>query len=178
VRGTASRSDSVWANDSSGVLILWPDVFGTSGDTIGAVVMGDDVVVAPFARSANAGVDSRLPTPEPIARWGDGAPAAFEVKTAAGCIRTINIPIPSAGDLVLRENFRRLFAGLSGPCGGARDLRIAADSLITQLAGFGPLASARGWTREGDQTPPLARWFLVAAALLLVVEPLLRRRAA
>jgi hypothetical protein len=178
VRGMATRADTAWARDSGGVLVLWPALLGTPHDTIGAVVMGDDVVVSAFARSANVAVESRLPTPEPIARWSDGVVAASEISAGSGCIRTVNFPVPVAGDLVLRESFRRLFAGLTGPCGGARDLRIAADSLITELAGIGPLAGARGWTRERAETPPLARWFLVAAAVLLVVEPLLRRRAA
>jgi hypothetical protein len=178
MRGTATRADSAWAYDSAGALVLWPALLGVPHDTVGAVVMGDDVVVSAFARSAIVAVDSRLPTPEPIARWGDGGTAASEAPAGSGCIRAVTIPVPSAGDLVLRESFRRLFAGLTGPCGGARDLRIAADSLITQLGGIGPLASARGWTRDRGETPPLARWFLVAAALLLIAEPLLRRRAA
>ncbi len=178
VRGTATRADTAWARDSGGVLVLWPAQFGAARDTIGAVVMGDDVVVSTFARSANAAIESRLPIPEPVARWSDGTVAASESRTGSGCIRSVSIPVPVVGDLVLRESFRRLFAGLTGPCGGARNLRIAADSLITELAGIGPLASARGWTRDRGEMPPLARWFLVAAAALLVAEPLLRRRAA
>jgi hypothetical protein len=152
-------------------------LLGASHDTVGAVVMGDDVVVAPFARPA-ASPESRVPSHEPVARWSDGGVAASEARTGSGCIRNVTVPVPVAGDFVLRESFRRLFAGLTGPCGGARDPRVAADSLITQLAGIGPLASARGWTRDRGETPPLARWFLVAAALLLLAEPLLRRRAA
>ncbi len=164
--------------DSGGVLVLWPAVFAAPHDTIGAVVMGDDVVVSAFARSANVAVESRVPSPEAIAYWSDGMPAAREARTGSGCIRTVAIPIPAVGDLVLRESFRRLFNGLTGPCGGARDLRSAPDSIVSQLAAFGPLASARSWNRDDRRTPPLARWFLVAAAVLLVAEPLLRRRAA
>jgi hypothetical protein len=177
VRGTATRADTAWARDSAGVLVLWPAVLAAPHDTIGAVLMADDVVVASFARPA-ASPASRVPSTEAVARWSDGGVAASETRAGTGCIRSVSIPVPSAGDLVLRESFRRLFAGLTGPCGGARDLRIAADSLITQLGGIGPLASARGWTRDRGETPPLARWFLVAAALLLIAEPLLRRRAA
>ena len=178
VRGTASRSDSIWASDSAGVLVLWPAALGVPHDTIGAVAMGDDVVVSAFARSANVAVESRVPNPEPIAFFADGVPAALEARTKSGCIRTVTIPIPAAGDLVLRESFRRLFNGLTGPCGGARDVRPAPDSVASQLAAFGALASARTWSRDDSRTPPLARWFLVAAAVLLVAEPFLRRRAA
>ncbi len=177
VRGVASRGDSIWASDSGGVLVIWPVALGAPHDTIGAVVMGDDVVVSAFARSANVAVESQVPSPEPIAYWSDGMPAAVEARTGSGCIRTVAIPIPVTGDLVLRESFRRLFNGLTGPCGGARDLRPVPDSIVAQLAAFGPLASARTWNRNDTRTPPLARWFLVAAALLLVAEPLLRRRA-
>jgi hypothetical protein len=178
LRGTATHGDSVWASDSGGVLVLWPAALTVPHDTVGAVVMGDDVVVAPFARSANGAVDSRFPIPEPIARWSDGRPAAFESKTGSGCIRTVEIPVPLAGDLVLREDFRRIASGLAGPCGGARDLRPATDSSLAHLAGKGPLAPARSWTLAGDAAPPLARWLLIAAAVLLVAEPLVRRRSA
>jgi hypothetical protein len=178
IRGTPTHADSVWAIYSSGVLVLWPSALDSSKDTVGALVMGDDVVVASFTRHALPSTDAQHPYRPSVARWSDGSSAASENPTAAGCIRDVAIPVPAVGDLVLREDFRRVFAGLTGPCGGARDFRPATDSGIAQLTGKGPLASARNWSRAGEETPPLARWLLVAAALLLVAEPLVRRRSA
>ena len=87
-------------------------------------------------------------------------------------------PVPAAGDLVLRASFRRIVAGLFAPCGGARSARPLDDSLVAVLRGDARRAAARDWAESGDRVPPLARWLLAGAALLIAGEPLLRRRSA
>ena len=179
-RGTSGVEDSLWAATTGGVLVRWPaHVDGPVLDTIGAVVMGDDVVVAPFTRYSPPSAERRVPRPAVVARWGDGTPAATEISSGGrGCIRDVTVPVPSAGDLVLRENFRRVVAGLFAPCGGGRGAPPVSESLLGQLRGVAGLAPARAWTQRERDTPPLTRWLLVAAALLLVAEPLVRRRVA
>ena len=173
VRGEATAADSVWAADPGRVLVRWPAHFpDPPRDTTGALVMGDDVVVAPFPRHVP-------PTGgDVIARWADGSAAVAERPAKAGCVRDVAVEVPAAGDLVLREGFRRVTAGLFAPCGGAPDVRALGDPRVAELRGPAALAPARAWGRNGDRIPPIAKWLLVGAAVLLVAEPLLRRRAA
>ncbi len=178
VRGTVLPGDSVWASSEGRTLVLWPDALSSNGtgagDSSGAVVADEIVVVAPFERPG--------PLPAPpgsriVARWVDGAPAATEASHGAGCIRSVAIPVPSVGDLVLDPRFQRLAARLTGPCGrppfspplgstrlaalaGASDLRVAGLALPRPLAVHSPM------------TP----WLLGAALLLGLGELLLRRR--
>ena len=176
VSGESAPADSVWAAEQGGVLVRWPArIAGAPTDTAGAVVLGDDVVVAPFARRPSPPTAAARVS----ARWADGAPAATQHAAGArGCIRDVTIPVPTAGDLVLRESFRRLVAGLLAPCDGVRDGRSLGDSTLAQLRGAGALAAGAKIDSPVDAVTPLSRWLLAAAALLLVAEPLLRRRAA
>ena len=171
--------DSLWATDSAGALVVWPSRSLAAADgSAGAVVLGDDVVVGPFPRRTPPSAERRAPTPVVIARWNDGAPAAAERALGAGCVREVAIEPPAAGDLVLRESWIRLRAGLLGPCGGAVDARPLGDSALALLRGVGGAAPARALRAERDGAPPLTAWLLAAAALLLVGEMALRRRAA
>jgi len=170
VRDGATGADSVWAADSGGVLVRWPSSL-PGGDTANALVLGNAVVVARFAR------DTLPAGGAPMAWWNDGRIAAVERRTRTGCVRDVRVGVPAAGDLVLRESFRRAFDALVAPCAGSRDPIVASDSLVAKLRGDGALAPARAWTRASDAVPPLSRWLLIGAAVLLVAEPLFRRRA-
>ena len=170
VRDVASSSDSAWAADSGKVLVRWPA--GVSGgDSANALVIGNTVVVARLARGEPPSGGT------PIAWWNDGRVAAVERRARTGCVRDVAVGVPTAGDLVLRESFKRGFDALVAPCGGAPDNRLASDSVISMLKGKGSIAAARAWTRGNDAVPPMSRWLLVGAAALLLTEPLLRRRA-
>ena len=170
VRDGATGADSMWAADSGGVLVRWPSSL-PGGDTANALVLGNAVVVARFAR------DTLRAGGAPMAWWNDGGIAAAERRTRTGCVRDVRVGVPAAGDLVLRESFRRAFDALVAPCAGSRDPIVASDSLVAKLRGDGALAPARAWTRASDTVPPLSRWLLIGAAVLLVAEPLFRRRA-
>jgi len=170
VRGVAAPSDSAWAADSQGVLVRWPASV-PGGDSANALVIGSTVVVARFGRATMPAAGT------PMAWWNDGRVAAVERPVRHGCIRDVAIGVPITGDLVLRESFRRAFDALIAPCGGALDVRLADDSVIATLRGTGAPAAARAWTRASDAVPPSSRWLLVSAAVLLVTEPVVRRRA-
>jgi hypothetical protein len=178
-RAEPRAGDSVWAADSGGVLVRWPDRFpGGVSDSAGALVMGDDVVVGPFPRRLPPSAESRAPRPALLAHWNDGSPAATEIAVGRGCIRDVAIETPVKGDLVLRESYRRVLAGLNAPCGGAVDARGLDDAQVALLRGRPRPAPSRALLATQDVVPPLSRWLLVAAALLLIAEPLVRRRAA
>ena len=169
-RGAVTRSDSAWAADSGGMLVRWPSSLA-GGDSANALIAGNTVVVARFAR------DSLAAGGTPVAWWNDGRVAAAERRTRTGCVRDVRVGVPAAGDLVLRESFRRAFDALIAPCDRVRDPILADDSIVAKLRGTGSLAPARAWTRTSDAVPPLSRGLLLGAAVLLVAEPLFRRRA-
>lgn len=148
-------------------------------DTSGAVVAGNEVVVAPFVRRWSFPQDS-LRGAVVIARWVDGAPAAAERVAGNGCDRSIAIPEDSVGDLVLRPEFIRLRKVLSGPCGSRSVVDSVVDSAgvsaIAALAGSGKLAAAALFPAPTDVQSPLAPWLMGTALALALVELLVRRR--
>jgi hypothetical protein len=112
-----------------------------------------------------------------IARWRDGAPAVTETYVngaTGGCIRTVGIGIPRAGDVTLRLPFHNLLAALLEPCGGRVQGAPPADA-VAWLTAAGPLATGASLARVEDDTP-LTRWLLALALGLLVIEQLVRRR--
>ena len=167
IRTSASAGDSALARTGA-TIVVWrrPDV--------GAMVHADGVwagrttVVAPLARLA-------LPTQgRVVARWSDGMSAAIESPLGTGCVRTVGIGIPLAGDLTLQPAFQLIAAELLAPCGGAAAAATAADSVTSKLSQFGPIAPA---TAFEDQTSPspLVPWLIGVALLLLLSEWWMRR---
>jgi hypothetical protein len=150
-------------------------------DTISAVVAGDGgpgsvVVVAPFERlwgfdpTGSAASGSRV-----IARWVDGEPAAIERRGAVGCVHDVMVPVPAAGDLVLRPEWRRFAEAMHAACG--RPAVVGSGVAPVRW----PVDSAKGWRvamdRIGGMAPVglgLVTVLLLVAALALLVEPLLR----
>ena len=176
VRGSATAADSVWAAEAGRVLVRWPAARASGeADSAGALVMGDDVVVGPFARLKLPSAERRVPRPAVTARWGDGVPAVTETRFGAtSCIRDVGILLPERGDLVLRESFGRVVEGLVAPCGGGRDGRGIGDSLLRVLAGSASIATARALARDGMGGKWTAFWMLLGALLLMMAEYPLR----
>lgn len=143
-------------------------------DTVGAIVAGDHVVVAPFQRRWTFPPDS-LRGSRVIARWVDGQPAALERTTTQGCARSILIPIDTVGDLRLRPEFVRMRAALSGACGGASAGVGLATPMLGYLAGTGRLAPAALFDAPLDVDSQLAPWLMAAALALALLELLVRR---
>src|SRR5579863_1299558 len=182
VRDIPAAEDSAWARAGEGrVLVVWPGVGDPAGwlprqpvDTVGAVVAfgpGPIAVVAAFARRWRvAASNGRV-----RARWIDGEPAVVEHAAGSGCIRDVAIPVPVAGDLVLRPEFEELVAALLRPCGDAwRPVLPVAQSSVAMIAGSGRLmASDSVAAASGDE--PLVPWFAGAALVLLIVEAVIRR---
>ena len=161
-------------------------------DTIGAVRANDAVMVYPFVRrwrpasgaSPESATDTRsLPDDRGdarvYARWMDGEPAALELATAGGCIRSIAIPLPTEGDAILRPDFQRFLAGLEeDPCGEPADLSPLSDDFMTAFAGDGPLAPSSQVERQVRRTTPAVPWILALALAVALAELWLRRRMA
>ena len=159
-------------------------------DTIGAVRANDAVMVYPFVRrwrpasgaDPESADDRSLPgdrgETRVYARWMDGEPAALELATAGGCIRSIAIPLPTEGDAILRPDFQRFLAGLENPCGEPADLSPLSDDFMTAFAGDGPLAPASQVERQVRRTTPAVPWILALALAVALAELWLRRRMA
>ncbi len=157
-------------------------------DSVGAVVAGDVVVVAAFARPWRLdGAGGRV-----VARWSDGDPAAVErarrapgSSTPGSCERDVAIPIPAEGDLTLRPEFRRLQAALHAPCGAADDPPPGGRAPLawTGAGAVSPTRVAMASVGRGvDAEPPRRSWLgallLALAALALLAELAIRRGAA
>jgi hypothetical protein len=140
-------------------------------DTVGAVVAGDVVLAAPFARRWEP--DTTGPGTRVIARWVDGAPAAVERGSDATCTRDVAVALPAAGDLVLTAGYRRFVAALAGPCGLPVGSRPPARPVAAQRGTHIP---ARAIEAAADVASPLVPWLLGLALAAALGELVLRRR--
>ncbi|MDQ2931998.1 MAG: BatA domain-containing protein [Gemmatimonadota bacterium] len=173
------RADTTWTQHGL-TLVRWPASLDSSGyprrarvDTAGAVMAQGDgrqvVVVSPFVRAVDP------PPGIVVARWADGSPAATERKMMHGCVRDVAIPLPSRGDLALREGTRRLVAALTRQCGAVVPPSNVSDSTLDMLRGSGPLVATRALESRTASPGHLTTWLLAAALALFLLEPLLRR---
>lgn len=176
VRDAPDAADTAWVRDSARVLVHWPAVVMSSDRDsavasrgAGAVIAGDVVAVAPWARGT-------VPDGRPIAWWADGMPAAAERTLGSGCVREVVIGVPRAGDVALSAAAQRLVRAMTGPCGAPDRLGPVADSLVATLAGDGTLVSGTRLVRAGLQASYATPWLLAAGLALLLVEWMLRRR--
>jgi hypothetical protein len=177
-----STADSPTPN-AGGALIGWPVASRPSGavprpgrDTVGGVMAGDAVVVATFERAWTFPPDS-LRGADVISRWVDGEPAAIERPEGVGCIRSVAIPVTPTGDLVIRRDWVRFVAALSGPCASVTSLIPADADDIGQLEGKGGLAPREAFQPLNDAQSPLAPWLFALALVAAIGELFVRRRA-
>jgi hypothetical protein len=114
----AARSDS---SDRPGgdVQIEWPadghpmrSARRAVVDTVGAVVVGDLVLVGALERRWQPDTaGARI-----VGRWVDGAPAAVERDEAAGCSREVAVAVDTGRDRLRRPDIVRVVRVLHSPC--------------------------------------------------------------
>ncbi|HUF30695.1 MAG TPA: BatA domain-containing protein [Gemmatimonadaceae bacterium] len=175
VRDAPTAADSLWARDSGGALVQWPREAVATGSSAllssgsGAVVARDVVAVAPWQRRAVA--QGRA-----IAWWADGSPAAVETPLGNGCVRSVAVGVPEAGDVALARSTQRLVRALTASCGAPAPAGPVSDSIVRQVAGTGPLVAGTRLLRAGTTESAATPWLLSAGLALLLLEWLARRR--
>lgn len=192
VRDTITLADSAWAREghaivawpASGTLTGWqtrsrPDTaFGVSivvpayGSASGAGRAA--TVVAPFQRRAMA------PAGRVLARWQDGEPAVTESALGAGCVRSVAVTVPMAGDLVVTPAFRRFTEQVVVPCAGSRGWTPVPDSTLLAVlpASATPDSTVRvAAVSSTQERSTLGAWMLGLALVAALAEMLLRRGA-
>ncbi|MEO7823309.1 MAG: BatA domain-containing protein [Gemmatimonadaceae bacterium] len=147
-------------------------------DTIGGVMAmaNQAIVIAAFERRWSYPPDS-VRGAEVIARWADGDPAAIERADGGGCVRSIAIPVTPVGDFVIRTEFVRFVAALSGACVARTSLIPADPDIVAKLAGKGGLAPRSAFQPRTDVRSDLAPWLLALALTLAIAEVFVRRRS-
>ena len=192
VRDAITAADSGWAREG-GAIVVWPSSGAPAGwqprtrfDTAygvsvlaargGSAGTGTRAatVVAPFVRSAT------VPAGSVVARWQDGEPAATESALGAGCVRSVAVALPSAGDLAVTPAFRRFAEQLVRPCAGSRSIAQVSDSTLSVVLPVSVAADSvlRITTAEAVPTDSrVAAWMLGAALAALLAELVVRRGA-
>ena len=190
VRDAITPADSAWAREG-GAVVVWPSsgssagwqtrvpsdtVFGVLATATAADVSGARAatVVAPFVRRA------MVPAGRVVARWQDGEPAATESALGAGCVRSVAVVVPPAGDLAVTPAFRRFAEQLARPCAGNRGAAPASDSTLSAI--LPPSVSNDSVPRiaAADVVPTdskIAAWMLGVALVAALAEMLVRRGA-
>jgi hypothetical protein len=156
--------------DSAQAVVLWPSTTPNDSGRVDAVYAGGMTAIGQFTR-VPLGDSGTV-----IARWATGAPAAREVRSGSGCIRSIGFDTGDAGDFVLSPSFQRLAAQLLAPCGGGQATELASDSLLATLA-LPPGGSSAGTPAGDESSNKGAAIIMVLAMLLGLVELLVRRNA-
>jgi hypothetical protein len=165
IRNPPSAFDSAAALRGTAI-VHWPEL-GAAIPHAGGVWAVNATVVAPLSSVPFAA------TGRVVARWSDGRPAAVEATVGRGCVRTVGIGTPLAGDVALQPAFIALARQLLGPCSGASTSVAASDSVVSRLR---RLALSRAPAVPAtDPESPVAPW-LAAAALLLLAGELFARR--
>lgn len=202
-RTPPTADDSAWAR-AGGLVVSWPaegagDATGApaarpgaAGAPGAALVLPNDILATGAVTAAGHLGRARVALPRGVTvlRWGDGTPAATEAALGLGCIRTVGVTVPTAGDEVLRPAFLRLVRALAGACGGGSEALVDGATLArwaSGAAGGGAERPAEAGARvDGapgvEVRPPHAgsdaaqRWLLVAAGVALLAEWWVRRR--
>lgn len=169
VRDAPSPGDSLAAL-AGGTLVYWPRMERAMPSAEG-LWAGGATIVAPFARL------SMKDGGRVVARWADGERAAEELTLGRGCIRSVGVGIPPAGDVTIQPAFAAVARFLLAPCDGATTGIAASDSVARTFERPGAAATAAA-LRSTDEESALAPWLLAAAMLLLAVELFMRRAAA
>lgn len=171
VRGALAAEDSAFAR-GGGVVVRW-DSIGARALAPSAIAMGDDVLVAALGR------DTLKESGTVLARWADGAAAAVERVVGEGCVRTVGIGVPVAGDLPLSPSFQRIVHGLTDACAGSRVGAGAPvdSSRIARLVARAGAARGSALANGNERPAPLAPWLLGLALACALSELLLRRRS-
>ena len=167
--GDLSADDSTWMVSGHNVLVLWPTTerprlatARTPADQSGGIIARDVRLLAAFDRRWTFPADS-LRDVRIIARWADGEAAVVEKTTESGCFRSVAVPVPVVGDLVIRPEFVRLVEVVIAPCGDRGISAPLAAVTIALLEGSGGLASRDGFAAREDVSSPLATWLLALA---------------
>ncbi len=143
-------------------------------DTVGAVLAGNALLVASFERHWKYPADS-LRGAEIIARWVDGEPAAIEQEAGKTCNRSFAVPVTTVGDLVIRDDYKRFVAAISGDCVAKTATIPASADKVARLAGSGGLAPREAFQPRSDVHSTLASWLLGLAIAAAIAELFVRR---
>jgi hypothetical protein len=166
VRDGPSAGDSAAALTGA-ALVYWPRI-GRAAPSAEGLWAGTATLVAPLAR---------LSIPDGgrvVARWADGERAATERPLGRGCVRSVGVGIPSAGDVTIQPAFAAVARFLLAPCDGTPTGSAAPDSVAKLFERRGTAATAAAF-RSTDEKSPLAPWLLGAAMLILAGELFVRR---
>ncbi|MDO8501846.1 MAG: BatA domain-containing protein [Gemmatimonadaceae bacterium] len=182
VRGPATAQNSQAIVSAGRAYVEWAATTRPRGtaqraarDTVGGVLADTALIVAGFERRWTFATDS-IRGGHVVARWIDGEPAAMEWPAGDGCIRSVAIPVASAGDFAIGHDFVRFVAALSGPCIGRVAAPTIPASVIMSLAGSGGLAPREAFRAYDDVRSPLAPWLLGLALAAALGELIVRRR--
>lgn len=185
IRTAPSAADSAWVYEVPGaVLVLWP-ASAASADAAreGPVDVRADTVMAAGVVALDGGAALPLVAPlmrrvvpegRVIARWHDGTPAVTERVHGNGCVRSVGVGIPAAGDLALRPPFAHFLEAMLAPCGGRRGA-VLPDDALPWLHAEGALADASSLAVASSTESPLTKWLLALALMALAFEQLVRR---
>jgi len=192
IRDGITSADSAWAR-AGGAIVAWPSsgtmagwrarspsdtAFGVSvlGTAAGPSANGARAatVVAPFVRRAT------VPVGNVVARWQDGEPAATETALGTGCVRSVAVTMPSAGDLAVTPAFRRFAEQLVRPCAGSRSATAVSDSTLSAILPVSVSRDSIPRIATADVVPGdsrLAAWMLGVALVTALAELYVRRGA-
>ena len=163
-RATLAPNDMAAAEDGATV-VHWPARITTRAPKLDGITVGSTTWIAPFERVPNAVPDGA----RAIGWWADGAPAVWRRDAGSGCLLTVHVALPAAGDHVLSLAAQAWLQALVTSCDG--------DAAVVRAAPawFSPAATGRpALVVQQLLSSPASPWLIVAALVLAAVEVALR----
>ena len=172
---TANRTQPIISPAASGLRPAFA-VSRNRIDTVGGVIVDRHVMIATFERRWRFIPDS-LHRARVVGRWVDGEPAVIERDSGATCVRSTIVQIDSSGDMLLRPDVIRYRTSLVAPCRSVTSTAgvLPDTSSAGMLTGEGQLATATLFPPPTESDSPIARWLVVVAIVLAVIDMIARR---
>ena len=163
-RATLAPNDMA-AAEGGVTVVHWPARITTRAPKLDGITIGSTTWIAPFERVPNAVPDGA----RAIGWWADGAPAVWRRDAGSGCLLTVHVALPAAGDHVLSLAAQAWLQALVTSCDP--------DAAVVRAAPawFSPAVTGRpALVVQQLLSSPASPWLIVAALVLAAVEMALR----
>ncbi len=167
-RGASLTADDSLAARNGATVVWWPARVLAGDPILQAITVGSRTWIAPLGRD---GSRSAAPLERAVGWWADGAPAVTMHSLGRGCVLSLDVSLPAAGDQTLSLGAQAWLAALVTVCDREVSGAAPAPAWLTAPPGGEPAVPA-----AASMTSGTAPWLVAAALVLALVELVLRRR--
>ncbi len=169
-RGVSLTAEDSLAARNGATVVWWPASASSSAPILQAITVGSRTWIAALERDSRraAAISGRA-----VGWWADGSPAVRMQSLGRGCVLSLGVSLPAAGDQTLSLGAQAWLAALITACDRDGSGVAAAPAWLSA-----PPRGARVAAVATSMSSGAAPWLVAAAFLLALTELILRRRQA